>query len=404
MQGGEDRLELTLGVLWSETCWNSWKLIDKAKEAAQELGTGQLVQFQGLGFVVEPRGRASYTWILGYGGVTFFLNRSKEPAGEYGNARAEIGSMALMQYGPERCMKVVRLFLKRLGGVVVWDKLSRVDACVDVVGDDCLSLVQAYLEKRRVCRARQFHVFYEDTKTGVRANGIMIGRGDITCRIYDKVRELEVHRNGAGEKRDWLVQHRWGGEQPRNAWRIEFQVRTLPLRELGVTSFDDWISKRAQVVQYLCNDWLRFTDERPTGGNQKREPLSALWQAVCEAFVSWAGLPMQAIKRAYRVACAAKVDLDRRVKTAVSCLIGVGVEETGGRVSPCGIDSVVLQLVEMAMGRYNYAEAWVKAQKKQSKRGFGLPRCFGQLEFSPDIPPGGQASWLANFQEDTIPF
>ncbi len=402
MQGSEDRIELTFGVEWNATRLLTWPALDRAKREAQQLGP-QVLNFDGLAIVVEPRGRAKYTWVFSIGGVQFFLNRQETPDPNFGNVRVEIGSYALMRWGADSCYKMAIRVLRKLGGVHVFDRVQRVDPCVDHAGNLGGRLIDAYMEERVVTRAREDNFYRKSVNGKKRITGLMVGRGDITLRIYDKVRELEDKPKGAAEKRVWLVENRWGGEMPSRAWRIEFQVRSAPLRQLCVVTFQDWMLRRAEVCKYLCEEWFRICEDVPTSGNQRRTPESAEWAEVREGFAAWAGSFAHRVRRIASVVSGAFSPVERRVKAAVSSLMGSALIECQGKLEQRDAEEIIWGLVEQSLSRDNFADVWERTQNRLAKTHIIPQRCFPSANFE-KIKDRVMDKYGEVFKEDFLPF
>lgn len=319
--GGEDTIDLGWCVRFNRSAtWREWReRLRVGQEAAKngdvrgsvlEVDVGESSPIK---LIVQPcgvrKGLYFSFWVEGEGWQLFLMDR-EDPAGESPNVRLHVGSSALV-YGRaveigERVAAVVREF----GGEIISEKISRIDAAVDLLGVDVTEFVRQFMSGQVVRRGRKGGVHFD----GNRFTGITVGRGDIVLRIYDKRAEC---READPVKWDLLVAGRYGGEDPERVTRVEFQCRRGFLVEMGVSSGADWQAKRAAVLDYLLADWFRLTAEVVDRENTERFGPSALWGLVAEAFADVYGAGFVPVKRQIR---RGMLDRSRLIRQAVGCL------------------------------------------------------------------------------------
>jgi len=94
----------------------------------------------------------------------------------------------------------------------------------------------------------------------------------IQLRIYDKAKEVKQ-----GGTKFWFLDI-WGVDECRDVWRVEFQMRRPVLREFGINSIDDLLTKIGGLWQYLTTDW--FTLRQLDSPNTSRRSVHPFWQVV----------------------------------------------------------------------------------------------------------------------------
>ncbi len=100
-----------------------------------------------------------------------------------------------------------------------------------------------------------------------------------------------------------MCNHRWGGLPEGGATRVEFQLRGEQIKEiLGTTDYEVVRASRAKLIEWVTDQWCRFTEEPVDRENkhQSRAVVSKLWQSVVECFQAWAGAPTEALVRPQR--------------------------------------------------------------------------------------------------------
>jgi len=289
--GGLDWLNLAVFGYWHPERWHDTRRrLLEAKEAAQSDPAGVPVPIsseQGDRLHVGP-GSAhkgiQCKFVVWWQGNRICIVDRGSPSETHAAVFVEFHSAYLMAYGHEAAYANVRELLAAFGFMWDYDCVSRVDVCVDLVD---VSPADFFADdKRRIGRARQDKVYRDNGE--VFAWYIGADGAPLVCRIYDKPREILKDQDPT--KLQLLIDNRWG-EVPNQATRIEFQLRTDALRELGIRSFADLCDNLEKLVNYLVYEWVRFADRDIDKRNNHRDRcgVSALWQNVQAAFVAWAG-------------------------------------------------------------------------------------------------------------------
>lgn len=323
--GGEDTAHLSLYVEWKgiefyrAIC--DWKAAQKLGREGHETPLDEKVTGFMLGkyeFEVLPFGYNAgdskfsyYPYVIKGDGIRYCFSE-REYKGEdmkCPNMRVEMGSLALMLLGFRECWRKTQEIVRLLGGELHKDRIARIDVCVDLPGISVDTMQNAIWRGRFISRAKykaRYAVLsgscqdldtmrIEEYKFGKKRTGVVIGRSNISCRIYDKLHE-SCHRE---DKMLCLIHKRWGGEVPEEAARVEFQLRADALRKISVAekktkieTVDDWFKCRADICKYLCKSWLRIYrkdfDSTHTSRLSDDDMLPA-WKRVIDAFECWTG-------------------------------------------------------------------------------------------------------------------
>lgn len=330
--GGEDTLVLSLGVNWGVGFVGLVSRLLAWKEQAKESHGPVVASLGDRLFLVRPSGSSSggghgvhYAFVLETAGYVLKIAGQAEPCKETPNVIVEVGSLELMTGGGVcGAWDQVKRIVEALGGVLVFDKVSRVDLCVDLPGVDVADFYNLIDGEQYACRARKqdFH------KDGMRKTGVTLGAGGVVvCRIYDKVYEVtEAHPDPS--KREVLEERRWGGPQDKAA-RVEFQLRRDALKTFGVDGVADYLRLRSGICEYLVDKWLRLLDEKPDreNNNTQRTAPHLVWLEVARAFHAWVGNAGSAVRR---VSGLVYGDPVRLVKQAAGCLMAAVAEAKNG--------------------------------------------------------------------------
>jgi hypothetical protein len=300
--GGVDTLEVGVGVDWDTQFLDDILpgILD-AKKIAQESNKPQKLAYLGDEFEVNQLG-----WVTGRGQGQYYAGQTKwcgnrilfakrEKAGETtDNVRFCCSSLALMEAdGLEPLWESFCLLITKLGGVIRWTKVSRVDGCVDIAGLHPEVIINDHLVGKVVTLARKDAVY----RINRRATGLTVGAGGaVSLRVYSKLDEV------ANDERKRLVleRTRWQG-QPECATRVEFQVRREALKRAGIDTVEDFYAMQGSLFKELSSSWYRMTKNDVDRNNTARAEVSELWGAIQDAFATWTGPVDREVKRPVRV-------------------------------------------------------------------------------------------------------
>ncbi|MCR9117073.1 MAG: hypothetical protein NXI22_09045, partial [bacterium] len=205
ISGGEDWLTLSLYVEHSNLKELKIKL-DDAKKASKfdhapfdeiRIGFEQFRVMPVGGRLGSQKKGAWMSWLLQSElGVTFMLMDCEKPTGEQPNCSVRVTSQTLMQFTTKAIWTWVQDCLDGMGARLVDNKLSRVDACVDLPNVDVSKFVTPFRAGWIVSRARSLAEYDQQMRssvhyTGSRQLGFTIGKGPISIRVYDKLTESQ---------------------------------------------------------------------------------------------------------------------------------------------------------------------------------------------------------------------
>jgi hypothetical protein len=290
----EDWFELNLYVKWHPTKWDELtKKLDECKHWAGIRDSPTSLtgwNVNGKSIAVEPIGAKSgkgtkgiYSrWRFTYDELIRFRVVNRQLSHEtMPNVGVSIDGRACTLDHAENLYRRSVELIEALGGEVLKNKLSRVDICLDMPGVPLDAFERCFDEKRYICRAnaRSKHESYGIT--------VSFGQNPIMARIYDKLREVEKKADPVKELA--MKVHRWGGDFPDEATRVEFQIRRDGLKSHGIDTVQDYLDRRASLASYLTEEWLRLTAAHvdKKNKNQSKARTLPLWQEVSENLVAW---------------------------------------------------------------------------------------------------------------------
>ena len=276
LASGFDRLILAVDVKWNDESFFEYLkgLKEKAKENNREtiglIGKEENTEWY---FNMNQSGSKGWEWVLKGQEFTLIIGNWLTPISRP-SIMIDIGSETLWRVGPREAVEWIMNLIRSVGGEIISVKPSRVDLCVDVLMPD--ELWTDDLKRYRVTRARKFHPYFEDD----RLTGMMIGKGGISARLYDKVFEIERQ-----SKKYWMFDI-WKLEEIPEGMkviRIEFQLRREVIREVAIDTIDDLFKYPDNLWAYCTKNWLKFQD-MPGKHHTQRETLN-WWKEIQNGFM-----------------------------------------------------------------------------------------------------------------------
>lgn len=301
-KGGVDYLDVSLYGCWDASRWDDLRAkLEAQKEHAALYGStgveayGTIESDCGEVVLVEQSGWSGGVrcrWSLKFlGGVRVGLVDRRDYIEGRPSVRVHIASMPCMVNGEEVELAAVRKVLASLGFIEAEDVgLSRVDVCVDLPGVSTHQIAEMMERDQIITRAEKAQLF----RVGRKKTGFTIGtRSAVMCRVYDKAEEVKHDP----DKRQVMVERRWGGELQEQATRVEFQIsRAWLAKRFGIKKISEWREKRAAIVEYLTTKFLRLTSESVDYENkhQSRAETAPIWVQVQEYFAEVFGENLEA--------------------------------------------------------------------------------------------------------------
>ncbi|MHB1156892.1 MAG: hypothetical protein ACYC26_08645 [Phycisphaerales bacterium] len=324
---------------------------DKAKAAADDDDperdpTDHVIYRNDRRLVFEAKGARvnggpRYRWRFMVNGLTFLVMNRTEPFEDTPNIRVQIGSQPLMVAGGIQAIHAFILdIVTSIGGVVVGEKLSRIDMACDLAGVGVAEVVELYRADQFVTRmvnGSEFEIALH--RQGRKPTGLSFGKGNM-LRVYDKPRELQ---HDPIKREAWESQ--WDNGAPEVCTRFEFQLNREFLKSVGIDSIADYLEKRKALIEYLTSDWFRFTGGEVDRTHTTRTDDHPIWRRVREAFQNAWGRTAEKVQRFKR----SNIDLAqlgkqvRGLAETVAAVRGALVER--GR----DLRRVVVEILDQAM-------------------------------------------------------
>lgn len=226
--------------------------------------------------------------------------------GNWANVKVEISGQRCLCFrggAVEAYRHVMAWVVDVLGAKIHKERVSRVDLCADFPNVGMDLFIYAAQNRFWTCRSRIYHPYLED-----RATSLYWGTGACILRVYDKLGEMkESALRGAPAKYEHMIKKRWGGNEPNEAIRVEYQLRRDSLKNFGITDFDSLIESHGDLVRYLTGSgatlikwnnakkckvkqenarWFRFLTVKPNHKHPEKNKTLPLWEMVQEVFTS----------------------------------------------------------------------------------------------------------------------
>lgn len=272
LASGVDTLTLALDVEWRDSV--AFHKLAELKSSAIEIGADQPGIIRPSDgslpwlYNVKPYGGDGYEWMLTSGDMTLKIGQWLLPRSRP-SIMAEIRSEALWTHGPRTMVERLCNLLGSVGGDVVYDRVSRVDVCTDVLLPT--STWGNHIVGHLVKRASAISTYFQHDAL----SGIQIGRGSIVARFYDKPLEIRTKSH-----KDWMF-NIWGIEsvpKDHRVIRVEFQMRRQSLKELGINTSGQLLDQLDRLWAYCSREWLKVQDD-PSKHHTQQTTLD-WWQVV----------------------------------------------------------------------------------------------------------------------------
>ena len=266
---GIDTLDVGFYVTWGEN-WKELRQDFDGRKSCAQGQEGNLIDIPGIRpHVFYAGGKApNYRYHIKFPEYHCFIAISPS-ASRSPNVYISFTSEALhLELSEIELIELVTHDIESFGGHVTEHKISRCDLYADFRIPDGLNL--DFLKSHMVGKAKHTSHFMN----GDLLETFYVGQksSNIQLRLYDKGKEIK--KKGTEER--WLLI--WFVDDPKDVWRIEFQIRRKILNEYHIDSINDLRNKKADLWKYATGEWfsLRCIDDE----NQARRTIHPLWEKV----------------------------------------------------------------------------------------------------------------------------
>lgn len=267
---GIDSLDLGFYVDWGNEAAALFERLQREKERAS--GTKGIL-FEGESeCLMLPSGSRNYAFHLQYPEFHLFIGEQDRPIEETPNVYVSLNSSLLWRQWIHNASRLAINAVESLGGRFLGARPSRVDLCADfhIPGGLTLELLR---QSRVPANDKYSHHEVGDTLETFYAGQ---PKSDTRCRIYDKGKE--VISNGL---KLWFLDI-WGLSNPRDVWRVEFQLRRKTLKKFGINDLAGMEKHLAGLWNYLTTQWFSLRNRTQNRIVTHCEPLK-WWKAVEDA-------------------------------------------------------------------------------------------------------------------------
>ena len=283
---GIDTLEIGYCVMSYLLSEDELDVLKRAKERAQSTlnDKGTNITFRGYGFLLRRTGSRRYKYVLSNEDIDVLIYEEAQSGRHFPELKIRFRSQFLWcRNGWQGAVRQIDEWV-RSWAIVTRVKISRLDITADFMG--ALPLLST-----------DFHEVVTRTKSkgaisiigryaeGNRLSGYTFGKGELSCRMYDKTQEIIIH----GKK--WF-EDLWeeAGWQKGNAvTRVEFQCRRKVLRMMQIETITDLLNKLPDLWSYLTGEWLTIREVQ-NDSRRTRWSITGYW-AVIQTAASCFGEP-----------------------------------------------------------------------------------------------------------------
>ena len=277
LSSGIDTLYLAINITWENEIF--FNLLDELKSNASSQNEPQTLIMQGSDesdhwiFQVMAHGAKGYEWFIENNQYTLKIGNWLEPM-QRPSVMVEIRSETLWACGPFKAVNQIVDFLEGQDAFIHEIKPSRVDLCTDILLNE--NLWSMNLINFSVTRSSYAALHF----TNKQLTGIVIGKGHIMARLYDKPLEIKQKK-----KKEWMYDI-WGiKEVParKKIIRVEFQLKRQALNDLCLHHVYDLFNHLHNTWGYCTQKWLKFQDN-PDKHHTQRHTFD-WWQDVQNGFL-----------------------------------------------------------------------------------------------------------------------
>lgn len=346
--GGLDWFEWSASVNWRTNRFQSFiDILETTKKKCQDERIPEdWVELENVGPVRVARtgvnrggGRGQqFEYRLSLDGITIGLANQLQGTKHRPNVFVQQKGRECLLLGALEAYNRVQDVIYKLGGIIVEEKLSRVDPCIDIAGLDVTKMRQAIEQRQFISRARK--VMPQLNVANGKWTGFYAGSNPLYMVVYDKVEE-QINKADALYLRA-LIDQRWGGVFPKYATRIEYQISRPWLVRNGIETPGRFAKLCGSLIGKLTKEWFRLTKESIESDqkHQSRAETSVIWTAIQEAFQEVYGKPTEPLLPIRRD----QVDPCRLIAQGFGCLTSA-VLQTGRAVM--NFDDLVAEQINL---------------------------------------------------------
>jgi len=275
LMAGIDTLEIGYCIVRYELSQEEWDMLKEAKESAQSTlyDKGTSVRFRGYDFMVLRTGYGRYKFILSNEDLDIRIFVDARSGEHFPELKIRFKSQFLWRHGWKEAARKVDEWL-RTWAYIIEVKISRIDITADIMGK--LPILSPEL-REVVARPRKKRAFgtYERYSDGYEPSGYRFGENDLSCRIYDKTREVNI----SGKKWFENLWSKKGWEKGEAVTRVEFQCRRKIIRMMQIDTIEDLFLKVPDLWRYLTVEWMTIRIIQ-NDSHRNRWIITEFWQVV----------------------------------------------------------------------------------------------------------------------------
>jgi hypothetical protein len=269
-------------------------VLDQAKAEAQETRTKTLVEWRGeCMHVAETGSKGGYAYICDTGptGAIWFFSKNQKATNW--NIFVSVRSNALASMGLGVVRAELYRFMEAIGAAVGDESISRVDYCLDFLGDEIAEATGTPFVLVPDAFVMHSHTSRSDhaDDTDMQMHGVSGRYTSVTCGkipgrqiiVYDK--STEVRRK---QKHEWWAH--WNAARDRQGlppltgqeriWRVELRAGKDHLKDRWcITTWEQLDNKLGDLLTHALSD-IRYTLPSATDQERFRWGNHPLWEAV----------------------------------------------------------------------------------------------------------------------------
>lgn len=256
-------------TLETESTLNYLKSIAQGKEKeSKSLAKLSILDHQ---FEVLPKGSNKMSFVLVDN--WFRIELSARKSKKLPLAYVQISSELLTSKSVENILAKLDLIIHSLGSPSGSARISRVDLCMDFFCKGEFDFAKVISDDFKT-KAEFINAYYLNK----RLSGFVIGKGDVSCRIYNKLEEIK--KSGKEYLKDLWKQKGWLYPSP--VWRVEFQFRREFLQQVSIYHLEQLLNNRENLWKYATVGWLELVVPNEDS-NPSRWPMHPAWLEITQS-------------------------------------------------------------------------------------------------------------------------
>ncbi|MBI1348555.1 hypothetical protein GC163_19960 [bacterium] len=285
-QGGLDWLDLSVygetSERYNDVCLKASLVRDQVRRDKDKWGLFPIgTRFGRIKGQGEGTGYSHCPYVFEYKSIKFKFGSPRSDGKPL--VFVDIPGESFLVLGERSVLLIVGDVLKLMGITIEKIRVRRVDACIDMPGVSVEQFWQEMTQKHFTTRSKKVRPFLNNH---MELTGFTVQGECCSMTVYDKL--ADIREKQKEHQLSYLQEHRWNGEQPAEATRVEFRIRPGSTVFADIRDLFDLLEGLGSIFAWATGAWFRMVkvhDRRHT----ERAKVVPLWRDVVASFQALAG-------------------------------------------------------------------------------------------------------------------